>query len=194
MNSEKIGKLILQLRKELRLTQKNLAQKLYVSDKAISKWERGVGCPDISLISQLSEIFGVNIKDLLEGEKSLNAQVNGDLRKCHFYYCENCRNVITSFSECSLSCCGKILNPLIAQNGKDHSFQIEQTDDHLYLSSPHEMSKEHYISFVAHVRNEAICINKLYPEQMAETFFPQSIQGGTYYFHCTCHGLWQQKC
>ena len=54
MNCEKIGKLILKYRKEKNMTQKNLADELNISDKAISKWERGLGCPDISLLIPLS--------------------------------------------------------------------------------------------------------------------------------------------
>ena len=50
MNPEKIGSLIFQLRKEKNLTQKQLGEKLGLSDKTISKWERGLGCPDISLL------------------------------------------------------------------------------------------------------------------------------------------------
>ena len=61
MDSSKVGKLIFDLRKEKNMTQKELAEALYLSDRTISKWERGVGCPDVSLLSKLSEVFGVSI-------------------------------------------------------------------------------------------------------------------------------------
>ena len=61
MNPEKVGNLILQLRKEKNLTQKQLSELLGISDKAVSKWERGLGCPDISLLNDISKIFNVNI-------------------------------------------------------------------------------------------------------------------------------------
>lgn len=68
MNNEKIGQLILTKRKELKLTQKELAKKINVTDKAISKWERGVGCPDISLLEPLSNALNISVLDLLKGE------------------------------------------------------------------------------------------------------------------------------
>ena len=52
------------------MTQKELAAKLNVSDKAVSKWERGLSCPDISLLSPLSNIFGVTVTELLDGKRS----------------------------------------------------------------------------------------------------------------------------
>lgn len=66
---EKIGKFIYQLRKEKKLTQKDLAESLSVTIQAISKWERGLGCPDVSLLRPLSEELGVSISELLNGEK-----------------------------------------------------------------------------------------------------------------------------
>ena len=70
MDCGKIGKLILRLRKEKNMTQKMLADAMNLSDRTISKWERGVGCPDISLLSKLSDIFGVNIEKILAGDLS----------------------------------------------------------------------------------------------------------------------------
>lgn len=69
MNYEKIGKFILLLRKEQGLTQSQLAEKLDVTNKAISKWERGLGAPDISLLRNLSSILKVSINEILIGEK-----------------------------------------------------------------------------------------------------------------------------
>ncbi|WP_295209879.1 helix-turn-helix transcriptional regulator [Ruminococcus sp.] len=54
MDYKKIGELICQLRKEKGLTQLQLAEKLHVSDKAVSKWERGIGCPDVSILNALA--------------------------------------------------------------------------------------------------------------------------------------------
>jgi transcriptional regulator with XRE-family HTH domain len=70
MNNEKMAKFILELRKSRKMTQKELAEKLYITDKAISKWERGLSYPDISLLSPLAEIFGITTNELLNGEKS----------------------------------------------------------------------------------------------------------------------------
>ena len=69
MDYEKIGKFIYELRKEKKLTQKDLAESLSVTIQAISKWERGLGCPDVSLLRPLSEELGISISELLNGEK-----------------------------------------------------------------------------------------------------------------------------
>lgn len=67
MNYETIGKFIQEKRKEKNLTQKELALKLGVTDKAVSKWERGLGCPDVSILEILSNELGVSILELLKG-------------------------------------------------------------------------------------------------------------------------------
>lgn len=69
MNNEKIGNFIRFLRKEANLTQKELADKLGITDRAVSKWERGRGCPDISLIEDVAKILGVSVLELLKGER-----------------------------------------------------------------------------------------------------------------------------
>ena len=68
MDVKKVGEFIRQKRKEKNLTQKELAQKLSITDRAISKWERGICCPDISLLKDLSSILGVSVNELLSGE------------------------------------------------------------------------------------------------------------------------------
>lgn len=69
MNQEKIGKFILELRKEKNMTQMDLADKIGVTDRAISKWENGKGMPDLSLMQPLCKELGITINDLLSGEK-----------------------------------------------------------------------------------------------------------------------------
>lgn len=69
MNQEKIGKLITTLRKEKKLTQKELANILGVSDKSVSKWERGVCLPDVSLFKPLCEVLGITLNEFFAGEK-----------------------------------------------------------------------------------------------------------------------------
>jgi transcriptional regulator with XRE-family HTH domain len=69
-NFSKMGHLISELRKEKKLTQKELAEELGVTDKAVSKWERGLSYPDISLLSKLSHVLGVTTSELLNGQKA----------------------------------------------------------------------------------------------------------------------------
>ena len=75
MNTEKIGSLIAKLRKEKGLTQKELADQLHITDRAVSKWERGLGCPDISLLDDLANILGVSISSLLNGEEEVEKAI-----------------------------------------------------------------------------------------------------------------------
>ncbi len=65
MDNENIGNLIAKLRKEKNMSQKDLADKLNITDKAVSKWERGISCPDINTIPKLSQILGVTSEELL---------------------------------------------------------------------------------------------------------------------------------
>ncbi len=84
MDNVKIGQLIYRLRKENRLTQLQLAEQLGVSDKAVSKWERGMGCPDVSLLTDLSNIFHVDLEKLLSGEMDENEILGGNMKKMNF--------------------------------------------------------------------------------------------------------------
>ena len=69
MNVKKVGEFIKQKRKDKKLTQKELAEKLSITDRAISKWERGICCPDISILKELSSILEVSVNELLAGEE-----------------------------------------------------------------------------------------------------------------------------
>jgi len=71
MNNQEVGRFIRQLRTSKNMTQKELAEKLFITDKAISKWERGLGCPDISILPLLADSLGVQIEDILNGGQVL---------------------------------------------------------------------------------------------------------------------------
>ena len=75
MDAKITGCFIAQLRKELGLTQKELAEKLEVTDKAISRWETGKGLPDTSLLKPLAEILGVSVGELLSGKRMDDSQI-----------------------------------------------------------------------------------------------------------------------
>ena len=80
MDPKKTGMIILEARKMLKMTQKDLADKLYVSDKAVSKWERGLCFPDISVLIPLTEILNISLYDLLRGEKVNKKEVEETLK------------------------------------------------------------------------------------------------------------------
>ena len=84
MDCEKTGKLIRRLRQEKGYTQAGLADRLHVSDKAVSKWERGLGCPDISLLPQLSELLGAELESLIIGDMTPKDANGGNMKKLKF--------------------------------------------------------------------------------------------------------------
>ena len=85
MDSQKFGAFISELRKERGWTQLELAQKLNVTDKAVSKWERGAGFPDIKLIEPLADALGVSVLEIMKSEKSTNPrfQRKMQMKQCH---------------------------------------------------------------------------------------------------------------
>ena len=87
---------------------------LNVSDKAVSKWERGVGCPDIFLLSELASLLGAELESLLNGEIRSREAVAGNMKKLRFYTCPQCGNILTAEVEAAIYCCGKKLMPLTA--------------------------------------------------------------------------------
>lgn len=90
MDCVKMGHLISQLRKEKKLTQQNLADSLGISNKTVSKWECGLGCPDLSLWSDLSNLLGVDMKQMMEGEITTTHPDSGNINKIRFYVCPYC--------------------------------------------------------------------------------------------------------
>ncbi len=190
MDYEKIGSLILQIRKEKGMTQQSLADAMHISNKTVSKWERGLGCPDVSLWGTLSDVLGVDIRNALDGELSPNRLNTGNIHKVKFYLCPICQNVLISTGEVSLSCCSRTLAPLVPKPPmKGHDIHLSWMDTDCYVSFQHEMTKEHYILFVAYVKSDQIILNRLYPEQMAETRLPVIGRTGSLYFYCSRHGL-----
>lgn len=192
MDCVKIGKLIYKLRKEKDMTQKQVADAMNISDKTISKWERGLGCPDISLLLELSEILNINIDDILAGEINLNEPVGGNMNKLKFYVCPNCNNLMTATDDVDISCCSKKVEPLKSRKSDEkHALEIENVEDELYITSKHEMSKKHYISFIAYVRGDRVLIVKQYPEWNLG-FRLRKQSHGRLFFYCTNDGLFSQ--
>ncbi len=188
MDGGKTGELIRAERLARGLTQKALADALHVSDKAISKWERGQGCPDISLLGALAAALDVRIERLLEGELNENDTDGGNMKHIKFYVCPHCGGIVTATGDAEIACCGRGLTPLAARKADDaHRLTVRENDGEYYISSSHEMRKEHYITFVSVVSWDRALIVRLYPEQNAELRVP--FARGTIYFHCSRDGL-----
>lgn len=192
MDCSKVGKLICSLRKEKNMTQKALADAMNLSDRTISKWERGMGCPDVSLLRELSDILGVNIEKILSGDLDPNDDDGGNMKRVKFYARQNCGNVLCSIGEAEISCCGrKLASSEVRLEDEPHSMFVEEIENDYFVTINHEMNKSHYISFVAYVARDRVLLIKLYPEQTAELRFPK-MYGGKLYAYCNQHGLWEK--
>lgn len=193
MNQTKTGELIRSLRLRQGLTQLQLAEIIGVSDKAVSKWERGNGAPDIATLPALAAALGTDTESLLGGELPENRQANGNVKKLRFFICPHCGNVLTALDGVAVSCCGQRLAPAIARKADaEHKLSVEESDGDWYCRSDHEMSREHSVSFVAFVTDDTLMLKKLYPQWNAEARFPKYSHGILYYY-CTEHGLFSMR-
>lgn len=193
MNQEKTGSLIYTLRTEKGMTQKQLADVLAISDKTVSKWERGAGCPDIALLRTLCDYFGVDMEKMLDGELEANDFTGGNMKKSKFYVCPVCGNVTVTTGEANISCCGRKLESLepirlgkkqasnqasdqVADKDAETEFpaplQVEKIEDDWYLTSNHPMRKDNYISFVAFLTGDRLQLVKQYPEWTLQVRIP----------------------
>ena len=160
-----LGEKLRQLRRGLGMTQKELADKMNISDKTISKWERGLGCPDVTLLAQLSQILSVNINEMLEGDLNKNTAVGGNMKKTNYFVCPTCGNISLCTGNATVSCCGRTLTALEANKASDEEkLKISEVEDEWYIETDHPMIRENYISFVAFATGDKIQMTKLYPE------------------------------
>jgi len=189
MNQYVTGTVIRELREKRKMTQLQLSEVLNVSDKTISKWETGKGYPDITLLESIADALGVSVAELISGNIISNANVSANMMKSKFYVCPICGNVIHSMGEAAISCHGILLNPLIAEESDaNHRISIELVEDEYYVHIEHEMTKNHYISFIAAVSSDRVQLVKLYPEGNVEARF--KIDGvKKLFFYCNRDGL-----
>lgn len=181
------------LREQCGLTQRELAERIGVSDKAVSKWETGRGLPDISTLSILADALGVSLAELFAGEKTINQNKSSNMLKSRFYVCPICGNVMHSMGCVSLSCCGVELPPLEPESpDAEHEPIIELVENEYYVHLPHPMSRSHHISFLAYVNWERLQLVKLYPEQDAAVRFARCGKG-ILYLYCQKHGLYAKR-
>ena len=191
MNQYVTGTMIRRLRESKNMTQHQLAEKISVSDKAISKWETGRGYPDISLIEPLAEALGVSIIELFSGEDVANTNRSFNMLRVKLHVCPICGNIIQSTGEAVVSCCGIVLPALEAEPEDDaHHLQLEKVEDEYFVTIPHEMSKTHFISFIMAVKDDGCEIRKLYPEGDAEARFKIS-RTKSFLYYCNQHGLFK---
>src|SRR5699024_418614 len=193
MNLYVTGNTIKNLRERKKMTQAELANKLDVSSKTISKWETAKGLPDISLIEPLSAALGVSVMELMSGDAVINQNKSANLLRSKLYVCPICGNVIHALGDTVISCCGVSLPALDAEAPDElHEIQIEPAEEEHFITVHHPMTKYHYISFLTYVTSEKLQIVKLYPEGNATCSF--RFQGRGYlYCYCNRHGLMMKQ-
>ena len=191
MDNYVTGAVIKRLRENKKMTQEELAQKIFVTSKAVSKWETGKGFPDVALLESLGKALDVSVIELLSGEDITNLNKACNMSKGKFYVCPVCGNVIQTSGEAVISCCGITLPPLEAEAPDEtHTLNIETVEDEYFVSMNHPMTKEHYISFIAAISDNGVQLIKLYPESNAEARFKISRVRKLYAF-CNRHGLFE---
>ena len=187
------GAVIRSLREKMGMTQAELAGKLCVSDKAVSKWENGRGFPDVSLLEPLGQALHISVAELLCGQAVVNGNRAANMMKSRFYVCPVCGNVIFARGEAMISCCGIQLPALDAEEADEaHGISAERVEDEIFVSVDHPMDKDHYLSFIAYVTPDRCETAALYPEGAAEArFFRRG--SGRLYVYCNRHGLFMRK-
>ena len=189
MNQYVTGAVIKELREKNKMTQSQLADKLGVSDKTISKWETGKGYPDITLLEPIAEAFSVSVAELISGNTVYNSNVSANVLKSNFYICPICGNVIHSMGEAVIHCHGVLMTAAQPEEtDENHKILIEKIEDEYYVRIEHPMTKNHYISFIAALSSDRIQMVKLYPEGNAQARF--KINGvKRILFYCNRDGL-----
>ena len=193
MNTYVTGTTIKQLREARNMTQAELAERIGVSSKTISKWETGKGLPDIGLLQPLAQALGISVIELMNGEHIINKNVSANMLRSKFYVCPICGNAIHTLGNTVVSCCGITLPALEAEEADDdHMVTIDDVEDEHFITVHHPMTKAHYISFVAYITSDQFQMVKLYPEGNAQTRL--QLRGfGSLYYYCNQHGLLRKK-
>ena len=187
-----IGNQIKALRLRRGITQEEMAQHFGVTPQAVSKWERGAATPDISLLPELSTIFGVALGRLLMGDLAPEETEVGNMKRIKFYVCPDCGNILTATGGGELHCCGRRLEPLTAKVMDDeHRVRVQEIEEDWYVTFEHPMKKDHFFRFAAYVAVDRVLLTRLYPEQGGEFRIPQIRGGGKLYLCCSRDGLFE---
>lgn len=193
MNTYITGVTIKSIREAKGMTQTELADKIGVTSKAVSKWETGKGLPDISLLQPLATALDTSVIELMNGEPIINQNRSGNMLRTKFYVCPVCGNIIHAVGDTLISCCGITLPALEAEPfDEQHELSIEEVENEHFVWVKHDMTKQHYISFIVALSADKMQMVKLYPEGNAEARF--EMRGvRQILFYCNRDGLFQVK-
>ena len=187
------GEAIKAFREKKNMTQAELADRIGVTDKAVSKWETGRGLPDITLIEPIAKALGLSVGELFAGQQIINSNQGANLNKSKIYVCPICGNIIQAVGQAAVSCCGISLPPLEEEESDAcHTIETEPMEGELYITVNHPMTKDHYISFIAYRTGNRLELVKLYPEGNAECRFFRRGRGEIL-IYCNRHGLFKTR-
>lgn len=149
-----------------------------MSDKAVSKWERGLGSPEVSTLPRLSQVLGVDLARMLQGDLTPNDLVGGNMKKLNYYACPVCGGLTFCIGAAEVSCCGRKLSPLTPRKAAtEEKLQMEEVETDWFITSSHPMRKENYISFVAFATGDRLQVIKQYPEWDLQLRIPRRGHG-----------------
>ena len=131
--------------------------------------------------------------ELMTGNTVINKNISSNILHSKFYVCPVCHNIIRTVGDAVISCHGITLPSLEAEESdENHQITIEKVEDEHFITVNHDMTKEHYISFIAYLTSDRVQFVKFYPEGNAETRL--NFRGsGFLYIYCNKHGLMKQK-
>lgn len=174
MDLSKTGIAIKKLRTAKGMTQKELAEKLGIEPKTVSKWETGNGFPDVSLVTALCEALSVTEKALFSGETAPSHE-NEDFG-VNFFFCPTCQSFSFGFGKAELSCCHRPLFPLTAKKGSAHDMKR------------HIKSRDHYILYTAEVLPDSVSVKRFSPGEV-----PSPPKNGRFFYLCSKDSLYELK-
>ena len=145
------------------------------------------------MLEPIAKVFGISVTVLLAGQAVNNVNVSANMLRSKFYVCPVCGNMIHCMGEAVIPCHGVQLMPCQAEEADErHKILIERVEDEYYVRIEHDMTKEHYISFIAAVSGDKMQVIKLYPEGNAEARFnPRGVR--KILFYCNQDGLFMQQ-
>ena len=122
MNTYVTSITIKRLREKQNLTQAELAERIGVSSKTISKWETAKGLPDVSLLQPLAQALNISLIELMNGEHIINRNTSANMLRTKFHVCPVCGNIIHSTGDSVISCCGITLPALEAEEAEADAY------------------------------------------------------------------------
>ena len=146
----------------------------------------------MSIVSALADIFGVSEKTILSGDLELNLEEAGNMKRTKFYVCPSCASFFEGTGNPQIICCGKQIEALDAKAlDEEHAVNISEIEGDYYIEFNHEMTKEHYVSFVAFATGDQIQLYKQFPEWALQVHIPKKKHGMLLWFD-TRDGLFYQ--